>query len=102
MAEDITDIEPNEENIKEMKRSDPLASNTLKTTVNHVKVVIEGKLNLENVIEVSKYSDAEKLYRITAFVMRFINNLCVKSKQRPGILLLENLSAKEISKAEQL
>ena len=61
-----------------------------------------GKLKLENVIDVSKYSDAEKLYRITAFVMRFINNLCVKSKQRPGILLLKNLSAKEISKAEQL
>ena len=67
--EDITDIEPNEENIKEMKHSDPLASNTLKTTVNHVKVVIEGKLNLENVIDLSKYSDAEKLYRITAFIM---------------------------------
>ena len=100
--EDITDIEPNEENIKEMKHSDPLASNTLKTTVNHVKVVIEGKLNLKNVIDVSKYSDAEKLYRITALVMPFINNLGVKSKQRPGILLLENLSAKELSKAEQL
>ena len=70
--------------------------------VNHVKAVIESKLNLENVIDVNQYSDAEKLYQITALVLHFINNLHVKSKQRPGNLLLENLSAKEISSAEQL
>ena len=63
-----------------MKRSDPLASNTSKTTVNHVKVVIESKLNLENVIDTNKYSDTEKLYRITSLVLGFINNLRVKSK----------------------
>ena len=56
--------------------------------VNHVKVVTESKLNLENVIDLNKYSDAEKFYQITSVVLHFITNLCVKSKQRPGKLLI--------------
>ena len=58
-----------------MKCSDLLASNTLKTTVNRVKVVIEGKLNLENVIDVSKYSDVEKLFGLQHLLCPLLTTL---------------------------
>ena len=58
----------------------------------------QTEINLiENVIDINRYSNLLKLYRVTAYVKRFINNVKGKS-----INMNKYLSAKEIKDAENL
>ena len=54
----------------------------------------------ENIINVQKYSKINKLYRVTAYVKRFISN--IKAKKRGVQSLKGELSAEEIVGAERV
>lgn len=56
--------------------------------------------SLNKVIDVSKYSDYNRLVRVTAWVSRFVNNLRV-SREKRGERVNGKLEAQEISEAEQ-
>ena len=63
--------------------------------------VTNDVVNLEEIIDARKYSDSERLFRTTAWMLRFVHNL----KVRTGILTEEQVCTAdllncEISKAE--
>ena len=66
------------------------------TAGNNIKLKI--KSSVSNVIDIKKYSDVNRLYRITCYVKRFIENL--KNLIRKKKLNLSCISAKEYSEAE--
>ena len=77
--------------------SDPVENTQVTVTVNNDVV------NLEEIIDARKYSDSERLFRTTAWMLRFVHYL----KVRAGILTEEQVCTAdllncEVSKAEIL
>ena len=48
----------------------------------NLSVLSEEKFSIENVINIEQFSDINKLYRVTAWVLRFIGNLKQKCKKK--------------------
>ena len=82
----IVDIIETEESVKEVKKTIVLANN------------IEVNFGLENVIELGRFSKLDKLFRVVAYVKRFVKNLKAKRCQEP--LNLDDLQPNEIGLAE--
>lgn len=57
-------------------------------------------VNLDNVIEIERFSSNSRLYRVTAWVRRFIGNL-FKSRRNETLILSPILSPLELREAEQ-
>ena len=55
---------------------------------------------ISTVIEIRKYSSLLKLLRVTALVLRFINN--IRTKRADGKVIKGNIEASDISEAEKL
>ena len=54
------------------------------------------------VIDISRFSNLQRLLRVTAYVLRFLENLKVKlSGDNEGLILSSNIGAKEMEEAEQ-
>ena len=58
--------------------------------------VTNNVLNLEEIINANKYSDSERLFRTTAWVLRFVHNL----KSRIGISTKEQVCETELLNCE--
>ena len=52
-----------------------------------VNTVLEN-YSIAKIIDVNKFNDVLKLFRVTAFVLRFINNMMKKNKKKDIILKL--------------
>ena len=83
-------IESTSESKAEIKKS--CSANTLLT----VEKSAEG---VARIIDMNTYSSCEKLFRVTAYVYRFVTNLKLKV-EKPKNLLLGNLTAREVEGAE--
>ena len=77
------EIEEKPESTKELK----------KAVVSTVKV--SDEVNIENVIDVCRYSSKEKLVRVTAFVLRFAQNCKARIRVTRGLTVEEILSAEK-------
>ena len=70
---DITETEPSIACLKESRKNEELLSKANKVSVN--LSVKSSSVNHGNLIQVEKFSDVAKLYRVTAYVLRFIQSL---------------------------
>ena len=57
--------------------------------------------SIAKIIDVNKFNDVLKLFRVTAFVLRFINNVKKKNKEKI-IILKSHVTAIEMNKAKLL
>ena len=69
----ITETEPSSDCLKESRKNEKLLSKVNKVSVN--LSVKSSSVNLGNLLQVENFSDVAKLYRVTAYVLRFIWNL---------------------------
>ena len=89
-----TSSTPPEECIQEMKEND---KKLMQETVSMVSTV--ETMQLESVISSSDYSRSTRLVRVTAFVLRFINNLKLRVASER---VMDSLTASEYQQAEFL
>ena len=66
--------------------------------VNVLAAAVEYPQGISSVIDINKYSTLKRLLRVTAFVLRFVQNL--KAKREGKLLNVAMLNAQEIQKAE--
>ena len=98
---DLRDLEPMQESLEEI-RNIKLPKATTETISLQIAEFNIG-VKLTELLNPSQVSNCRKLYRVTGFVVRFVNNL--KARIKRGKLQLqteENLTVKEIETAERL
>ena len=98
---DLSDLQPTEESLEEI-RSTVHAKVTMETTSLQIAAIDVG-VKLTELLDPTQFSNCGKFYRITGYVLRFVNNL--KARINHGKLQLEteeNLTVKEIEIAERL
>ena len=61
----------------------------------------EPKVNIQNIISIEKYNDINKLYRITALVLRFVRNLR-KKKNNSTLNTCRYVTITELREAKHL
>ena len=66
----------------------------------HVSVTDEPSRNISEVISSEDYSSVARLYSVTAYVLRFVENL--NRKRRGDILYKDALTAQELENAEHI
>jgi len=76
------------------------SANEERKKVTVLRVQTEPVQTISSVIEIRKYSSLLKLFRVTALVLRFINN--IKAKRAGGKVSTGNIEASDISEAEKL
>ena len=66
--------------------------------VNHK---INGMPNMDTIIPITDFSSCDKLFRITALVLRFVKNVKIKAKLlKEGTVYSGDITAEEIGNAE--
>ncbi|XP_046856548.1 uncharacterized protein LOC124449638 [Xenia sp. Carnegie-2017] len=60
------------------------------------------EIGIQNVISIERYSRVEKLFRVTAWVTRFVRNLIARIKGKHEDLTFTELGSQEISKTKKL
>ena len=88
-ATTIQEHSPLEEEIKTNGKTDTCAN-----------IVLEN-YSITKIIDVNKFNDVLKLFRVTAFVLRFINNV-KKKKIKKKIILKSHVTTIEMSEAKLL
>ena len=63
----------------------------------NVNLICNAQYNINEIIPVERFSDLSKLFRVTAFVLRFVNNL--KARIRGNDLLHGDLKSTEMENA---
>lgn len=87
--------------MKKIEMTDEIEVEMKKSPKQRVLLTVERpKGNLARIIDVNTYSSCEKLYRVTAYVLRFVNN--AKSKRERSDKSSRNLEAKEVERAQTL
>ena len=98
---DLRDLQPTQESLEEI-RNIKLTKATTETISLQIAEFNVG-VKLTELLNPSQFSNCRKLYRVTGFPLRFVDNL--KAKIKCGKLHLqtkENLIVKKIETAEQL
>ena len=66
-----------------------------------VLLTTNGMPNMDTIIPIADFSSGDKLFRITALVMRFVKNLKIKAKLlKEGTVYLGEVTAEELGNAE--
>ena len=97
---EVSRSEPPEEYLSEVRASSKKKDHHKNTSVSAVLLAESGKLlpSLSMIVDVESYSDFARLIRVTALVLRFVNNLKTKKKMR----LCGSLTAEEFDHAERM
>ena len=89
-----------EECLQEVKKCSLLETSESTSLLNRSKIV---PITISDLINCEDYSSLPKLLRVTAYVMRFVNNVKARmSKRKQTLNVTSALSSQEISTAEQL
>ena len=97
---DITETEPSSDCLKESRRNEELLSKANLVSVN--LSVKSSSVNLGNLLQVENFSDVGKLYRVTAYVLRFIRNLKNKVHKVEEKFTIGFITMQEFNGAETL
>ena len=97
---EVSRSEPPEEYLAEVRTSSRKKDRHENTSVPAVLLAESGKslLSLSMIVDVESYSDFARLIRVTALVLRFVNNLQTKKRMR----LCGSLTAEEFDNAERM
>ena len=97
---EVSRSEPPEEYLAEVRASSKKKDHHENTSVSAVLLAESGKSlpSLSMIVDAESYSDFARLIRVTALVLRFVNNL--KTKKRMG--LCGSLTTEEFDNAERM
>ena len=114
------DVLAAEEVVKELRKSKGITTNlaacytiedvscelrdvvTNATANNSTTAIVPASFNLSNVVDVTKFSSIRRLLLVTAFVLRFKNNLINKWKRKEHLIVTGDINLEEINHAEEL
>ena len=97
---EVSRSEPPEEYLSEVRASSKKKDHQESISVSAGLLAESGKLlpSLSMIVDVESYSDFARLIRVTALVLRFMNNLKTKKRMR----LYESLTTEEFGNAERM